>query len=241
MKTTILTILIIAFFAIDSYSQREILNEDVDNYTVYQKQKFGVNGKYFFYNYASIDFLMPSIYEKQLPVKFGQSYGFSYGFKFKFKIFNWVSLGTDFNYSFKNIAFDDVFLFEINDKQKDKLLINSLGTELFLRINLGKTGNSMGKFIDLGGFGSGNLSNTYTIIIKNKNPLGLQAQKEKYQYKNMNIENLFSYGALFRIGVGHFSVSAKYRFSDLLNNTAFQETNNIDLPKFTIGIEAGLF
>ncbi|MBN2664209.1 MAG: hypothetical protein JXR68_11215 [Bacteroidales bacterium] len=241
MKKIILTTLIIASFAIDAFSQREILYEDVDNYTVYQKQKFGVNGKYFFYNYASIDFLMPSVYEKQLPVRYGQNYHFSYGFKFKFKIFNWLSLGTDFNYSFKNIAFDDIFLFEVNGKQKDKLLINSLGTELFFRTIIGRAGNSMGKFIDFGGFGSVNFSNIYTIKITNNNPLGLQAKKEKLQYKNINIVEPFLYGALFRVGVGHFSLSAKYRFSDLLKNTALQETNNIDLPKFTIGVEIGLF
>jgi len=236
-----ISLIIISLFSSNIFSQYEILFEDVDNYTVFQEQTFGPNGKHFLYNYVRFDFAMPSISEDQIGIKYRLSYNFSYGLKYKFKVLKWFAIGTDFTYTVQNYYLNDVFLFYLNNNQKDKLLVNSLGSELFFRINFGRTGNVMGKYIDIGGFGTYNMNTNYTIKTINKNPVSFQAKKEVFHYKGIDIVEMFRYGGVVRIGYSKYSLFTKYRLSDLFNAQTLQETANLDLPKFFVGIEIGLF
>lgn len=238
-KITLLALLSLMFLNMNA--QREILSEDVDNYTVFQKQKFGPNSSRFTYNYLRLAFFTPEIYDAQLPIKYGTSFEFSYGIKQKFKLTSWLATGMDLNWSVLNYNLQDTFLYSIENKQKEKLTLGVVGAELFFRINFGKTGNTLGKYVDLGGFGYANISNRYTIFTKNNNPSVYQASSEKFIYRGMDLYNTFNYGALVRFGVNKFAVVVKYRYSDLFNDNGLQISSNLDLPKFTIGMEFGVF
>lgn len=237
-----LTLLFSLSISVNAIAQKEILFENVDDYNVFEKQAYGPNGKHFLYNYVSLDFATPSVYEDQFKIKYGASYGFSYGLRYKYKVLKWFSVGSGLNYSFQNYVFDDVFLHKLYDNQTDRLTLNNIGSELFFRFNIGKTGNSMGKYIDLGALGYLNYCSSYFIKTQKEEFLGIESQKTTTKYKCVNTNNLINYGAFFRIGTGHFAFYAKYIFSDQLKQQIQNDfTSNLDLPKFSVGIELGIF
>ncbi len=241
----ILLLIFVIILSLPIFAQRDVLNENVDDYTVFQKQKFGANGKYFAYNYFQLGFYTPAITGNQYDINYGQSFIISYGYKFKLKIFRFLAIGSDLSYSIHNYNLDKNFIFLFDQNQKEKLTVSTFGTELFFRLNFGKTGNSLGKYLDLGAYGAYNFSNNYIIKIHHSNPTFMQAKNERFEYKNIDLIEKIQYGAICRIGINKFSLLFKYRFSDLLKDNIFSIYMNMvpynDMPKFSAGFEYSLY
>lgn len=241
-KTTIF--LIITLFSFNLFSQRHILKEDIDEYNYFGKQEFGVNGAHFVWLYYDLRFFTPSVYENQLDVKYGQSYAFTYGSKYKLRIFNWLAMGTDFNYNFENYAIKNMLFQTENqtniEKISDKFFLNNLGSEFYIRLFIGKHGNAMGKFIDFGAFGTYTFANSQTTKITYQKAVNY-SNKTKITNKKLSFIKPSQYGGVVRLGVSHFAIVGKYRFSDILKNDFQQTISAYELPKLSIGIELSIF
>ncbi len=238
-KILLFSSFILLFFSLNA--QKEILYEDVDSYDVFKKKKFGPNGKNFLYSYLGMSFFTPAPYETQFPVKYGLSNCFKFGYKYKLKIFKWLSVGTDLNYKANFFRLNDYFFFFYNVNQNEKLVTHIVGSEFFFRFNIGKTGNTLGNYFDIGAFGGYLFGNIYTVKVKNKNPTNFEARKQKFYYRGIDFFEPFHYGPMFRVGIRKVSFIAKYRLTDFLNSKTLLETSGFDLPKLSFGIEYAIF
>ncbi len=225
-------------FLSQTIAQSTVLDENVDDYTVFDKKKFGPNGKHYTFMYYSLDFYTPSIYGDQTQIFYGQSYRFSTGMKYKFQLTKWLSTGTDLNYSIINynmaekVGFYPIFYGETGFFD-EKIVFNNLGTEVFMRFFIGKRGNTMGKYIDIAGFGFWSINNR---AIQKFDSM-IFGDKTKIVLKNIDWFNKYNYGAMLRFGYKFFAVTMKYRISDLRNEGTVRDAFANDFPKFTFGIE----
>ncbi|MBN2891112.1 MAG: hypothetical protein JXL97_04525 [Bacteroidales bacterium] len=235
-------IIIISALSLNIFAQKDIVYEKVDEYDYFETQNYGVNGKHFLWGYYDVSFYTPNPFENQIGIKYGSSYSLTYGFKYKLKIFNWFSTGLDVNYNIHNFSFKNQFLstYPSSANTSEKLVLNNIGSEFYLRFFIGKHGNTMGKYFDLGAYGTYNFSNRHILKIKNATPNYFFANQQKIVNKNLAyIENI-QYGGVLRIGYNGYAIVAKYRFSDLFSNDFLQIVTPNDLPRFTIGFELSI-
>jgi len=80
----------------------------------------------------------------------------------------------------------------------------------FLRINFGRRGNHIGKFIDLGAYGEYFFGHAVTSNYVNNQGIRVKERSVGYTYYNP-----FQYGLIFKAGKGRFNVFAEYRLSDI--------------------------
>lgn len=232
------TILLLLFIELNA--QKEILSENVDAYKVFTEKKFGPNSKFFVYNYISLSYFLPAIKDQQIDIKYGKSYNFTYGLRFKYKIAKILSIGSSINYSWSNLLLKTSFLpYLVPNNGQEKLVVHTLGSEIFTRITFCRTGNSFGKYLEIGIFGHYIAGNTLIMKQINSKPINLQARKYVSKHKGIDLYRGFQYGPELKIGIKNIALIFRYRYSTMFNDNILQFKN--DIPKLSVGLEIYLF
>jgi len=152
------------------------------------------------------------------PWKSGQAI---FGYRYKLKLLSFYALGVDMNFKMNQYHFDGDDenpedptnpLANVIGEEKHSLVNNGIGLEFYQRINIGKRGNSLGKYLDTGIRGQWNMTNVeeYTLITKDDPYVG----KTKIINRKLNYLETFSYGLSARIGINKFILYSYYRLSD---------------------------
>ncbi len=225
-------IIILVSISLGAYSQDILLQQNVKADTV--RPTRGPNLKNFIHGYVGIGFPIP-MNENVSFTRPVLSAGFNMGMRYKRKISNNLAIGLDldFNtaaYKIKqkgNKIFPDTI---INDREK--LQVSSLGSSAWLRLNVGRRGNFIGNYLDLGGYGSWNFQKKHKT--SNTNDAG---EKIKVVTSKLNYIDTFSYGLLARIGISRYSLTARYRLIDIFKASYAMP----ELPRLIVGLEVGLF
>ena len=239
------TFLLLFFLIIFSATaQRTIMSEDVASYDLTPPKK-GPNCLHYTHMYFDLAFYTPNPFEEQIKIKYGLSYSVTAGYRYKLKLAEWFAIGGDFNHNLMNINFKNTFKpfseeFAIEHKS-DRIRISSIGTELYLRLNFGKRGNTIGKFIDIAGYAN-LIYFTKHIYTKNYNPPNIyQATKEKVINYNLEYIEPYFYGAKLRLGINRYVISFNYRISEIFSQKFMEDTGYSELPKFSVGLQIGVF
>ncbi len=239
-----ITILLFFFYlTFNVSSQTKLIEEDIRKYDI-KIPTSGPNLKNFRHFYLDYAFAVTQTKGEGADINFGKTHIFTIGWRYKRKLSNFFSYGFDFNYN--NLVFN----LKQNSKKivpnnithtKEKIKLNNAGGEFFLRTNIGRRGNIVGKFLDIGAFVN------WSIITKHyfeddtdSKTNGYNAGKTEVVYKDLNYVEEFQYGIKARIGVNRWVVSAKYRLSDVLTDKFRTSTVNIELPRLFIGLQIGL-
>lgn len=197
----------------------------------------GQNGKNFYHAFIKYGFVLGTNEAQARALKYGNSGQFSFGFRYKRKI----GRTTDFLASF---AYTNTYFYFQQDTSKsfpskavhesEKLSYNDLGLELAYRINMGKRGNIIKNYIDFAAYGNISTGINHSYTEKNIVP---GAQYTEIRNYNLNYTNIFSYGAVVRVGYKKYNIYALYRLSQLFKNSyALPE-----LSPLVVGLELGLF
>ena len=240
-KTIFLFSLILILTSLNA--QRVLIEEDVASYDE-ANTKYGQNYRHYLHFYTDLAFFTPNPLEDQLEIKYGLSNSFTFGYRYKLKLTNWLAVGADIKhnsliYNFKNTfkPFDE----EINiEHDKDKLKLNSFGTEVYLRLNFGKRGNMIGKFIDFAGYINAIYSTKHIYYNTYASGNMFKAEEQKTINSKLQYIQPYFYGAKVRLGINKFVLSFDYQLSEIFTQEFVQETNNYNLPKFSIGLQIGL-
>ncbi len=243
MKIKIFILFIILITGFNLFSQRHIINENVDDYKFFTNQKYGIKGTHFFWYYIGLGFYTPNPFDNHINTTYGLTNNFSFGLKYKLQIFKWLSFGADLNYNFDNFKMKSPFLYHsfYYEENHEKLIVNNTGSEVFLRFFIGKNNNIMGKFFDLGVTGSYVFSNKHIIKIKGTEPNYFFSESQKIINKNVSYISDFQYGGVFRFGYNNLSFYVKYRLSDLFTKHFIQTISTYDLPKLSVGVEVNVY
>jgi hypothetical protein len=237
MKRTFLLLLIIIFAFSNISSQTVLLEKNVrDNAYTHKK---GPNMKKFSHLYFGYEFLAGNPDDKGAEIIYGLSSCLNIGYRYKFKIFEFYSIGFNTRYNFKKYVIKqeaDKILPDSELHDKEKIRFNNTGLEFYNRFNIGKRGNIIGKYLDIGVFG--NWAFSINHFTKDKvNDENNMAELVIIKYSNLLYTKRLYYGFSARLGINRLAISAEYRFSDLFK----KEYQFPELPRFSIGLELALY
>ncbi|MCF6185158.1 MAG: PorT family protein [Bacteroidales bacterium] len=208
----------------------------------HNKEVFGANKAHYVYAYFNFMFATPPDEGTDADIFYGKSHSVSYGVRYRFKIADFFAVGVGLNYTYYAWHFkqnDSKKIPTSNIYDKEKLKINTLGTDVFLRFNFGKRSNTVGNYIDLGGYGDWDFydSRVFTNFVNNTNPDGFSTSTGINS--NLNYLNKINYGAEVRIGYGKIVLFTKYRLSDIFTKRYKEAISSTELPRLSVGIEIG--
>lgn len=245
------TSLIAALFALLAITQplsaqTTQLRENVNQWkkSIEHENKFGPNGKYFFSGVYGIALIAGRPASDSLQLKSDElSNQLFIGYRGKLKLTEYVALGGDllyFRQAFKLLQSETHnVLSPGKSNAMQRLTLHDLTAGIHLRLNFGKRGDYLGKYIDLGGemhtvFWHRLLTKNYTDPTQNNG-----GKIEKVIQSQLNYIRTFQEFAVVRIGWSAISISARYRL-----NGMFRPSNAIhggvalpELPRFSIALE----
>ena len=237
MNKIILSYFIFLTAILGTQAQTILLEENVPE-NIGQENNYGQNLKKFGHYYINYEFILGNQDSKGSEIIEGKSAIFAIGLRKKLKIKNWYSIGYDVSLNLKSFHLQqnkDTKTFPNSiTHNTEKFLRNSVQLEIYNRLSLGKRGNYIKYFFDLGTYIESAYSRLYTID-KGVRQNGISAT-HKFYFTNLDFVNFYDYGAKARIGYNRFIMSASYRFSDL-----FKSNTYIELPRFALGIQIAFY
>ena len=166
---------------------------------------------------------------------------FAVGFRQKFKLLSFYSIGYEAGYNawhFNIKQSEDKMIPNMDLHDKEKLRFHSGNILLFNRLNIGKRGNVIGRFIDFGGYMNYIFSTSHYTkdrIQDNIPPSDQDVHAEIRIVKNTGLDYVqsFGYGLFGRAGINWFALKVTYRMSDLFKG----KYDWPELPRIYIGFE----
>ena len=225
---------LIAFLLIttQAFAQEILLEQDVTADSV--RPSRGPNLKNFTHFYAGLGF--PVFTNEEVTyTEFGTSTDVNFGLRYKRKFTNTLAAGADLCVAASSYKIKQDNMKSVPDtiaNEKEKIRIGVVSPSVFLRLNIGKRGNYVGNFLDLGAYGGWNIRKMHITV--NHNDLD---ERIRVQTSHLDYVETFTYGLLARAGINRYVVTARYRISDIFKPSySFPE-----LPRLTVGVEIGLF
>lgn len=236
MKATTLAVILLLSLPFTGMAQEVIMKKDVGDIRK-NIPKYGPNRRHFVHVYFDYKFFASPTDGDAVSIKYLRSSAYTFGLRYKLKVKGFLQAGANLEY-----WGEDYSLKQNNKKQiptatiheNETLTYNNIGSEIFLRFNLGEQGNEIGTFIDFGGFGSwvAGANHTFEDELNNSPYMG---KTREVKYTNLQYVQDFSYGGRFRFGYNQWVLSASYRIADYFN-----ETFTTELPRFSVGVQVGL-
>jgi len=221
------------------YGQKILMDKDVSK--AYQNIQ-GPNTKSFKQLYIGYGMIIDNSPELQISnIKSGC---FSTGFRHKFKLLSFYSFGYEIGYNalhFNIKQTEDKMIPNNALHDKEKLRFHNGNFLLFNRLNIGKRGNVIGKFIDFGGYVNYVFSASHYTkdkIQENQSSTEPDVHAEVRVVKNTRLDYIrpFGYGLFGRAGINWIAAKVTWRMSDLFR----QEYNWQELPRVSLGFELTL-
>jgi len=226
-----------------SIAQTVLLHESIRDYD-FEKPKQGPNFRHFNHLTLGYSLFVPLNDDNEVEIKPGASRVFSVGWRYKYRITNWLSIGSGISYT------NEIYnLKQSNNKiipdtilhSKEKMRFNYINTEGYIRFNIGKRGNIIGRFIDIGAFCG------YAFLVEHmyednfdNNISSNNAGVERVILSKLNYIERFQYGLKTRIGINRFVLTGNYRLTELLTEDYKKSVGDYYFPQLSVGLEIGL-
>jgi hypothetical protein len=210
--------------------------ENVESEWNKRNTNYGPNKKHYIYPYIKAGQVLGTSADS-LPTKYWGSGNLGFGFRYKNKLTSWWSHGLDLNYNYQSFSIaqkDEKMLIDNNQYEKERLNLHQIAGSYYWRFQIGRAGNYLGKYLDIGGYGAWNMGKNHVIKSDNNIP---GASKQKTKLKNVNYLEDIEYGVLARFGFPRVAFFGQYRLSTLLKNVP--EDSEM-LPNISVGLEINL-
>ena len=235
-------ILIILFLSISTiYSQHILLSEFTPNDFSDVDLGNGPNRKYFIYSFIGFGNktkLLNVNNENFLPLK--SSIDLKTGTIYRLKVNKILGLIYDLtlisSWNKLNLDKDPEIPIASLGLKKAKYIYHQISNALAFQINFKpKRGNQLGKYLDLGVYGSYNFSRRFMYQLE----IADISKNAKITMKKLSYLNPFEYGFTLRLGNVKNCIFSRYRLADIFNdNNSF---TSLELPRLTIGLEILLY
>ena len=227
--TTIFASLLILSMGV--FAQEEILemNPAVDTIEPVQ----GPNRKHFVHPFMSFGLCIDAG-ETGAQVKQPRVDQFSLGIRYKRRVAEHFAWGWDLAYNVNDFSLKqnlikttpDTFLYD-----RQRMIFYNAQVGLYVRINYGKRGNTLGKYIDFAGYGDAVFAHTlFTKYHLLDNSVVRSRRSGLGYFQRLN------YGAQVRIGFKKIIIYGQYRLSDMF----YKPENFAELPRIIAGIQFSL-
>ncbi len=245
MKKFLFTLTTVLLFS-TLQSQDIILDKNVEEQ---YKGKTGPNMRHYGHFYSAFGLVADFDEKAGTAIKWWRSGQYLVGYRYKLKLLSFYALGLDLSYKRTQYFFEGIEENEVNisnpltyntERDKHRLINNGIGLEFYHRINIGRRGNTLGKYIDTGIRGQWNFADVENIVIKVDDP-NAPSQRIRIKQRGLNYINPFSYGLTARIGFNKIIIHANYRLSDYFKDR-INGSIDIDIPevpRLVAGIQFG--
>lgn len=220
MRIAIITYLIV--LSSTSISQEILLHKKTAE--TLSESDFGPNKKNYIHSFIRLGFYQNNNGVKTCVTDGRNSFSMGYGIRYKRKLSTVLSFGYDLGYEFNQYRFkrDVSSLFsQLNgvltpDSLKvDKLNYSTLDLAPYFRINLGKRGDHLGKYLDFSVYGALMLSSKH--VLKWDHPNSDLIKKSTYKSRRLRYTNKLFYGFEFRYGNAFYNIFLRYRRVNIFN------------------------
>jgi hypothetical protein len=243
----------IIFFAValssSLYAQEEpSIEVEMPLESITPQKKWGKNRTHYLHTYINLGVGSNLDSREGLSNRVFSSWDFNFGVRYKLRLNNTFALNSDIFFG------GQTFVFKV-DKEAQQVLYPTIFKEITherwdfgqialaqgIRINFGKRGNHIGKFLDFGVFGQFNSRSDYTYVgtsIEDQNTNLTIREGEKIRSIDLERANnpspfydrggLFSYGFYTRLGINRYAIASRYLIAG-------------DFQMLTIGFELGIF
>ena len=228
-----IAVLFLLFFGI--YAQEAVLEREVTE-DMFNKEK-GPNLKKFDHLYVAGSTYITN--SDEVEVKPVLSNDFVLGYRYKYKLLSFYNIGFDISYHHLNYNLkqnDDKVVPNSITHDKEVINFNAFDLELYQRFQLGKTGNMIGFFIDMGGYVGWVFGARHIIHdeVSGEDPYNAALRITKH--KDLDYTKNLDYGYKVRIGYNNIGICGSYRIADFFDDSFGYP----ELPRLSVGIELGL-
>lgn len=215
-------------------AQRILLQENLAQDTA--QSRFGPNRTYYSHFYAGYGLVAGASAGPGAELRYGNSNEIVVGLRNKLRVSQALSFGLDLRYA--RVAY---YLAQQPGKvlpdavlhSRQYLALPQAQAEVFGRLNFGRRGNVIGRYLDLGGWGGWVISTAHHYDDE-QYP---RAKRVSVTEHGLLYLRRWSYGAGARVGAGRYALTGRYRFSDVF--TAPYAPHYPELPRWLIGVELG--
>jgi hypothetical protein len=215
-----------------SRAQQVLLSRNLEE--GYKKEIYGQNLQNFVHLYGGLGFIVGPTEGKGADLVYGISMNPEIGGRYKLRITRNYSMGLNLSYnlySYKINQKDGKFLPDTIMHKAERFLFSNLSLGYFNRFNIGRTGNFIGKFIDIGVYCEWvHFSDHY---FKDKLENG---NVTRTHVSGLDYVQKIQYGVFANFGLTRYSIIVKYRLSNLFKSSY----DYPELPRFTVGFLVGL-
>ena len=214
-------------------SQEVLLDKTVED--TISRPEIGPNAKKFSHFYYSLANFVPNNKTGLSIEPFG-SVMQELGRRHKRQFGKTYSMGYSFSYSWSEFVFEqkEGKVFPSEEMHRlEKIRLNAVNLEVFQRINVGKRGNYMGYFMDIGASASWNFLNRY--IIKDETESGDFGRRSKTSYLQPSFINPFIVSLNLRFGINNVLLWASYSLKERIDSEYF----NTNIEGLYIGLQFG--
>ena len=192
--------------------------------------KWGPNLKHYAHFYIDYGVFVDPSSKKFITSEVSFSDAFVFGVRYKLRIAQFYAMGLAVELGSDNFKMKNNFLTKAYD-EKEIFKIYNTTFEYYNRINFGRRGNHLGKYIDFGVFGKWNFNpvNIYKKKIENN-----WFKKSKTVLSGIDYFEPFVYGVKIRLGFNRYVISGSYRLNQLVSE------EGADFPKILVGLQIGL-
>ena len=201
----------------------------------YFNNKYGPNYKHYIHGYMHSGFYVEDGNKNNVEINNLKSYRLGLGCRYKLKINKYFSTGLDLssNINVYNIKQDKMKVYpDRREHEVQKLILYNIGLSPYFRINFGRRGNKVGKYVDLG------FDNFYSYIEMNlykDKPNNNTIVKEKET--RLNYINNFNFGPCCRFAMDQFILFFSYRLNDMFR----MDKNSLSMTRYEVGMEIGFY
>jgi hypothetical protein len=193
-------------------------------------EKRGPNRKHYRHSYMNFGFSLDAG-EAGAKVQRPRLDQFVFGVRYKRRIAEHFAIGYDINYTvndYRLVQEEGKLLPDTLQNKRERMIFNIFEGGLYMRLNVGKRGNQLGKYIDLGAYGSATVAHTHFTVNKLSDGTTVRARRNGLDYFQR-----FNYGLNARLGINKLVLFGKYRLSDLF----YADKNLPELPRIMAGLE----
>lgn len=231
MKKITILLSSLFFIAFSGFSQDKILemNPAVDTIEPVK----GPNLKHFVHPFMSFGMCVDAG-ETGAQVRQPRFDQFSFGYRYKRRVVEHFAWGWDLAYNVNDFKLKqnlvkttpDSFLYD-----SQRMIFHNVQGGLYVRLNMGLRGNTLGKYIDLATYGDAVFAHTlYTKYHLLDNSVVRSRRSGLGYFQRLN------YGAQVRFGYNQLILYCQYRLSDMF----YKPENFAELPRILAGIQFSL-
>ncbi|MBI2967537.1 MAG: hypothetical protein HYY40_06965 [Bacteroidetes bacterium] len=221
-------------------SQDILLEQDVNADTVVPS--FGPNRKVFRHFFGGLGFVVGPD-NPGGEVRYGYSKEFYGGLRYKFRISNFYALGFDIGWRNSNYTLKKTpgkILPNNIQHDKERLFYNTAFLTFYNRINFGRRGDHIGRFLDIGA----RVNWAFNVIHFTKDKLDTAGINNGGIIKTRTTQLLYTkpffFDAVVRVGINRYVFFVSYRLSELFKPVDPELTLLYpDLPLIMAGMEVG--